>query len=150
VSRKVYRGINLFLLNAVGYPSPFWLTFKQVQTLGGRIRKGEHAFPVVFWKIFKEEGDSEDKRIPFLRYYSVFNVAQCEGINVPVIPTVETDPTFQPIEKCEQMVAAMPKRPDIRHNGARASYSPPLDAISMPEARLFESSEDITARSSMN
>ena len=141
VSRKVYRGINLFLLNAVGYPSPFWLTFKQVQTLGGRIRIEEHAFPVVFWKIFKEEGDSEDKRIPFLRYYSVFNVAQCEGLNVPVIPTVETDPTFQPIEKCEQMVAAMPKRPDIHHNGARASYSPSLDAISMPEARLFESSE---------
>jgi antirestriction protein ArdC len=141
VSRKVYRGINLFLLNAVGYPSPFWLTFRQVQTLGGRIRKGEHAFPVVFWKIFKEEGDGEGKRIPFLRYYSVFNVAQCEGINFPVIPTLETDPTFQPIKKCEQIVAAMPKRPAIHHNGPRASYSPSLDSISMPEAKLFESSE---------
>src|SRR6185503_3621840 len=37
VSRKVYRGINLFLLNAVGYKSPFWLTFKQVQAIGGQI-----------------------------------------------------------------------------------------------------------------
>lgn len=142
MSRKVYRGINLFLLNAVRYPSPFWLTFNQVQTLGGRVKKGERSFPVVFWKIFKEEGDSEARRIPFLRYYSVFNLAQCEGINVPVIPTVETDPKFQPIGKCEQIVEAMPKRPDIHHNGARACYSPSLDAISMPEARVFESSEE--------
>ena len=71
MSRKVYRGINLFLLNAVRYPSPFWLTFRQVQSVGGRVKKGEHAFPVVFWKVFKEEEGGEDKRIPFLRYYSV-------------------------------------------------------------------------------
>lgn len=141
VSRKVYRGINLFLLNAVGYPSPFWLSFKQVQMLGGHVKKGEQSFPVVFWKILKEEGDGEDKRIPFLRYHRVFNVAQCEGIKVPGIPGVETGSAFQPIEKCEEIVAAMPKRPEIHHNGARASYSPSLDAVSIPEARLFDSSE---------
>lgn len=141
VSRKVYRGINLFLLNAASYASPFWMTFKQVQSLGGRVKKGEHSFPVVFWKVFREEGEGETKRIPFLRYYSVFNVTQCEGIPVPVIPTGETT-TFQPIEKCEQVVSAMPKRPTINHAGARACYSPSLDAVSMPEARLFESSEE--------
>jgi antirestriction protein ArdC/proteasome lid subunit RPN8/RPN11 len=141
VSRKVYRGINLFLLNTASYASPFWLTFKQVQSLGGRVKKGEQSFPVVFWKILKEEGDGEDRRIPFLRYHSVFNVAQCEGINVPVIPTDETQPPFQAIEKCEQIVAAMPKRPEIHHNGARACYSPSLDRVSMPEAKLFDSSE---------
>jgi len=141
ISRKVYRGINLFLLNAVGYPSPFWLTFKQVQTLGGHVKKGEHSFPVVFWKVLKEEGDGDDKRISFLRYYSVFNVAQCEGITVPAIPGVDPNSQFQPIERCEQIVAAMPKRPEIHHNGARACYSPSLDAVSMPEAKLFESTE---------
>ncbi len=142
VSRKVYRGINLFLLNAASYASPFWLTFKQVQSLGGRVKKGEHSFPVVFWKMFREEGDAEARRIPFLRYYSVFNVAQCEGIAVPTIPTSETSQAFQSIEKCEQVVTAMPKRPAINHQGAHACYSPSLDAVSMPEARLFESSED--------
>jgi proteasome lid subunit RPN8/RPN11 len=35
----------------------------------------------------------------------------------------------------------MPKRPEIHHNGARACYSPSLDAVSMPEAKLFESTE---------
>jgi antirestriction protein ArdC len=137
ISRKVYRGINLFLLNAARYPSPFWLTFKQVQSLNARVKKGEHSFPVVFWKIFREEGDTEPKRIPFLRYYSVFNVAQCEGIPLPG----ETPSTFEAIERCEQVVADMPKRPVINHHGGRACYSPSSDEISMPEAKLFESSE---------
>src|SRR2546429_4502932 len=51
ISRKPYRGINLFLLNAAGYACPFWLTFKQVHSLDGSVKKGEKSFPVVFWKI---------------------------------------------------------------------------------------------------
>jgi antirestriction protein ArdC/proteasome lid subunit RPN8/RPN11 len=139
VSRKVYRGINLFLLNAANYASPYWLTFKQVQQLGGRVRKGEQSFPVVFWKMLQETRDGETKHIPFLRYHSVFNVAQCEGLKVPVAPAVES--SFQPIERCEQVVTEMPQRPVINHQGARACYSPSLDTVSMPEAKLFTSSE---------
>jgi antirestriction protein ArdC len=141
VSRRVYRGINVFLLSAARYASPYWLTFRQAQTLGGRVKKGEHAFPVVFWKIFREEGDTDEpRRIPFLRYYSVFNVAQCEGINAPVIP-VEGNPTFEPIARCEEVVSNMPKRPVIDHAGGRACYQPSLDTVTMPDAKLFESSE---------
>lgn len=139
VSRKTYRGINLFLLHAARYASPFWLTFKQVQSLGGSVKKGERSFPVVFWKILKEEVEDETKRISFLRYHNVFNVWQCEGIKVPGLQIAESK--FQPIEKCEQVVAGMPKSPAIKHNGGRACYSPPLDEISMPEANLFESRE---------
>ncbi len=141
ISRKVYRGINVFLLNTARYASPFWLTFKQVQSLGGRIKKGEKAFPVVFWKIFEEDQGEETKRIPFLRYHSVFNTAQCEEVAVPAIQPAESDSRFQPIEKCEQVVAAMPKCPIIQHGGIRACYSPSLDAITMPEPGLFESDE---------
>ena len=102
VSRRTYRGINLFLFNSAGYASPFWLTFKQVQSLGGTVKKGERSFPVVFWKILEEQENGEIKKIPFLRYHGVFNVAQCEGIKVPGLPIAET--TFQPIEKCERVV----------------------------------------------
>lgn len=140
ISRKVYRGINLFLLNAASYASPFWLTFKQVKALGGRVKKGEQSFPVVFWKVL-EEKEGEDKRIPFLRYHNVFNVTQCEGINIPTMPELENTPAFQPIEKCEQIVTAMPKQPEIHHNGIRACYSPSLDSVSMPESKLFDTSE---------
>ncbi len=141
ITRKVYRGINLFLLNAASYPSPYWLTFKQVQTLGGHIKKGEQSFPVVFWKMFKEENDAEERRIPFLRYHRVFNVAQCEGINVPSSVADDSRVKFQTIEKCEQVVSGMPKRPEIKHSGGRACYSPAQDIVTMPEAQLFESSE---------
>jgi antirestriction protein ArdC len=141
ITRKVYRGINLFLLNAAGFPSPYWLTFKQIQTLGGRIKKGEQSFPVVFWKMFREEDDAEEKRIPFLRYHRVFNAAQCEGINFPGVVADIPNSTFQPVATCEQVVSAMPKRPEINHSGVRACYSPALDIVTMPEARLFNSSE---------
>jgi antirestriction protein ArdC/proteasome lid subunit RPN8/RPN11 len=141
ISRKKYRGINSFLLNTTKYASPFWLTFKQVQALGGSIRKGEKSFPVVFWKMFKEEGVENPKRIPFLRYYSVFNISQCEGIAEPNNPSHGTTPKFKPLDQCERMVAGMPKPPTILHNGSRACYSPNLDEISMPKVELFESTE---------
>ncbi len=139
ISRKAYRGINLFLLNATGYTCPFWLTFKQVQSLNGRVKKGEKSFPVVFWKILEDAENGETKKITFLRYHSVFNVAQCEGITIPASP--ETNGTFQPIEKCEQVVTNMPRRPAIEHGGGRACYSPLADKVSLPESKSFESSE---------
>ena len=66
VSKKPYRGINLFLLSATKYISPFWLTMKQANQLGGSVRRGEHSQIVVFWKVDQipngdSEGDSEDR-----------------------------------------------------------------------------------------
>jgi len=138
VSRKAYRGINLFLLHAAGFASPFWLTFRQVQALDGRIKPGEKSFPVVFWKVFEEpEDNGESKRIPFLRYHRVFNVAQCEGITVPAPP--EVNGAFEPIDACDRVVAQMPRPPALAHGGARACYSPREDRVTMPAATLFES-----------
>jgi len=51
VSKKPYRGVNLFLLSATKYVSPFWLTMKQANELGGFVRRGEHSQIVVFWKV---------------------------------------------------------------------------------------------------
>src|SRR5262245_11578343 len=91
VSRKPYRGVNVFLLHAMSYQSPFWLTFKQAQELGGHVRKGEKSCPVVFWKWLdvesdgQQQGEQKKERVPLLRYYSVFNVAQCDGITAPAV-----------------------------------------------------------------
>ena len=139
MSRKVYRGINLFLLNATRFASPYWLTFKQVQTLNGQVKKGEKSFPVVFWKILEEEENGETKKIPFLRYHSVFNVLQCEGITLPAPPGNNGE--FHPIKKCEEVVANMPRRPAIEHGNGCACYSSQRDTVSIPEANTFESSE---------
>src|SRR5262245_62068225 len=87
ISGKEYRGVNVFLLSAMGYSSPYWLTYKQAQALGGHIRKGEKASPVVFWSTVEHENEDSGKaeRVPFMRYYSAFNVAQCDGLPVELV-----------------------------------------------------------------
>jgi antirestriction protein ArdC len=44
--------MNVWLLTAMGLPSPFWATFPQVKAAGGTIRKGARGVPVVFWKLY--------------------------------------------------------------------------------------------------
>ena len=80
VSGKEYRGINVFLLGCQGYESPYWVTFRQAKELGGSVRKGEKATPVIFWKwledhdINPETGEKGTRRIPLRRYFSAFNL----------------------------------------------------------------------------
>ena len=92
ISRKEYRGINTFLLHAMMYENPFWLTFNQAKQLGGHVKQSEKACPVVFWKwldVDDSESTTGKKRVPFLRYYSVFNLAQCEGIPIDKLPVLD-------------------------------------------------------------
>ena len=149
-SKKEYRGINTFLLGCQQYGSPYWMTFKQAVDKGGHVKKGEKSSLVVFWKWLdrKSAADSEDVdasdsgtgKIPMLRYYNVFNLEQTEGIEAP--PVTEATNTFSPIERAEQIVAGMPLRPDIRHGGNKASYSPMLDFVKMPEKHMFNTPEE--------
>ena len=53
ITLKNYRGINVFLLNAMMFESPYFLTCKQAEQLGGNVKRGEKASPVVFWKWFQ-------------------------------------------------------------------------------------------------
>src|SRR5215471_7390960 len=52
VSKKFYRGVNVWLLTAQGYTSPYWATMRQMSELGGQVCKAEKATPVVFWRIY--------------------------------------------------------------------------------------------------
>jgi len=90
-----YRGVNVFLRHALAYQSPFWTTFKQAQELGGNVRRGKHTCPVVFWKWLDVDDRSEPtgkRRVPMLLYYSVFNVAQCDGVTAPAIEGAPVHP----------------------------------------------------------
>jgi antirestriction protein ArdC len=142
-SGREYRGVNVFLLHAMSYASPFWLTFNQAKELGGTVRRGEKACPVVFWKWLEAEEIGERKRIPFLRYYSVFNIAQCEGIPADKIPSLSaTRREHTPIAEAERVVSAMPRRPEIKHGLDRAFYSPGGDFVGMPSPDQFRSGEE--------
>lgn len=145
-SRKPYRGVNAFLLHMMGYAQPFFLTMKQANELGGRIRKGEKAVPVVFWKMVEHDAekqpDEEQKSYVVLRYYHVFNVAQCDGLPEDKIPKLETpEREINPIEAAEQLVEEMPNRPDVKYGRSYAAYSPLGDEVRMPTPEMFLSDE---------
>uniref|UniRef100_A0A6M3IIM7 DUF1738 domain-containing protein n=1 Tax=viral metagenome TaxID=1070528 RepID=A0A6M3IIM7_9ZZZZ len=141
VSKKEYNGINVFLLACQGYSSPYWLSFKQCQDLGGHVRKGEKSTMVVFWKQFTVTNEDEEKTIPLLRYYRIFNIEQCDGIGPKKIPVTDINQEFQPISAAEAIVTGMQKRPDIRYREQRAYYHPKDDFVNMPKKESFQKEE---------
>lgn len=143
VSKKEYRGINTFMLSMNGYSSPYWGTFKQISDLGGQINKGEHGFPVVFytWLDDKRDSDGELRKIPFMRFYKVWNLDQCSGIDMSKFTVAPELKENEKIAKCEEIVENMQKRPEIRFNEQRAYYSPSKDFVNMPKMKSFKDSE---------
>lgn len=141
ISGKEYRGINVFLLHTLGYDSPWFLTFKQAKGLGGQVRKGEKGCPVVFWKWLDrketDDGKVNQHRVPLLRYFTVFNVEQCDGIKIPDVDVSERE--HEPLQAAESIVEGMPERPTIEHGFRGACYSPSEDKVRMPKPERFES-----------
>ena len=121
---KAYSLLNQMLLGRPGE----YLTFKQCQEAGGRIRKGEKASMVVFWKWIEQEDEEtgEKKEIPFLRYYNVFHIDQCEGLKAKHMP--ELPATAKPDETAENMIAAYAKWSGVRIAIRRATER----SISLP------------------
>lgn len=147
-SGKEYRGVNVFMLACQEYSSPYWLTFKQCQDKGGHVRKGEKSTPVVFWNWVDrknandpDEEDAMNGKVPLLRYYSVFNLDQVEGITAPPLPEITNIP-FSPIQQAQEIIAGMPLPPDIRHGGNKACYSPMLDYVKLPQPSVFETPDE--------
>ena len=141
---RAYRGINIFLLSYTGFSSPYWLTYKQAVKLGGQVKKGEESQMIVFWKqIVVKDTDAVGKEIrkviPLLRYFRVFNVEQCDGIDEPKGKHEKLD--FSPIEAAENLVDGFTNCPIIEHGGNRASYNSRTDLVRMPNKKQFESVE---------
>lgn len=143
-SHRPYRGINTLVLGCAPFSDPRWLTFRSAQRLGGQVRKGEKSRPVVFWKFWEQCDESTGEvidRIPMLRYYSVFNVEQCDGLKIK--PLSDLFPTYNhdPIAAAEAIIANMPDRPTIQHGHERAFYACALDTVGMPHRERFSKVE---------
>ncbi len=85
-----YRGINILMLWGAaldhGFTAPNWLTFKQALALGACVRKGEKGSLVVYASSFNRSetdeatGEENERNIPFLKGYTVFNADQVDGL----------------------------------------------------------------------
>lgn len=142
VSKREYRGVNVMVLAMQRRQSPYWLTFKQAQALGGAPKKGEKACPVVFWKftdeLDEETGKTEKRAI--LRYYNVFNVDQCEGLDESKIPQVderEIDEDFSAWTAAEALISGYQNGPAVDFGHSQACYYPGLDRVEMPKRSTF-------------
>ena len=143
---KPYRGINVWTLSVEsvlrGYRSPYWVTFKQAKERGATVRKSEKGTQVVLWKpvrkSIEEDGERQERSYLILKYFTVFNAEQCDGLD---LPEPEPLPERNPIEGGEQIVREFVGCPTIRHGGNSAHYSPALDYVQMPERGQFADSE---------
>jgi antirestriction protein ArdC len=146
VSGKEYRGINPFLLASQGYGSRYWVTFSQANKLGGFVKKGEKSSLVTFWNIGEEKlirkADGTDRKSKpiLLRYYSVFNIEQTEGI-ADKLGLGNATPRIPSIDGCEAIVSGMPNAPAMQQSD-KAWYRPSNDTVGMPSKSLFGSAEE--------
>ena len=142
ITHNPYRGINTWMLSSLGYEKNLFLTWHQIQELGASVNRGEKAHMVVFWKTLQKDTEAPEdkpKKIPLLRYYWVFNVAQCAKIPEALIPVIERPNA--PIQSCEDIIKSMPLCPKIQHKDHEAYYHPIADFINMPKRKLFVNSE---------
>jgi antirestriction protein ArdC len=140
VSKRTYKGVNPGLLHLEGRACPAWASFKQWQSKGYNVQKGERSTLVVFWKMLavKDKDDDKARTIPMLKYYRVFNgeqVADADG-KPYAFARPELTETIDRHAEADAAVAASGAK--INHvTGDRAFYSPLRDEITMPHAGQF-------------
>lgn len=144
---RTYSGINILLLWASalahGWERPGWLTFRQALAAGGNVRKGEQGTQVVYADRFTPEAEKERARasgdeaksVAFLKRFTVFNVAQCDGLPDDLIPPPVALPEREIVPVGEAVIAA--SGIDFRIGGDKAFYSPGRDFVQVPPQQAF-------------
>lgn len=146
ISARQYSGINILILwGAVidgGYPSQDWLTFRQALAAGGCVRKGEKGRTIFYADRFTPDNDKQEqgegdapRSIPFLKRFTVFNAAQCDGL--PERLTAEPAPLRERElhDQAEGLIAA--SAADFRTGGTKAFYNVGADFVQVPPQPAF-------------
>ena len=163
LTKKPYRSVNTLLLEMSkikhAYEHSFWLTFKQAGDLALTILPGSKHTPVFYrnylyfkrcenkkvkidekeyWEL-KRDGDNTVSRIPYLKKWAVFNIAQTEGDYEMPEATEEECKRRGSNETCEQILGAYQHIPEILHG--RPAYQPDHDVIFMPDESEYENQD---------
>jgi len=134
VTGNPYRNINLVLLSCLGYERNLFIREKQMKEVGASILPGERPHMVAYWN-YKD--DTGKEQAPQLRYYLVYNVAQCSGISANLLAE-HRNQRFD-VESCQRIVTDMQHRPAIKSKQQLAFYDVMEDYINMPKLSAFPS-----------
>jgi antirestriction protein ArdC len=147
VTGRFYSGVNVLILwGAVierSFPSQDWLTFKQALAAGGCVRKGEKGETICFADRFTPDAEKQRvegsgdaaQSIPFLKRFTVFNAAQCDGLPPRIATDAVPPPERHLIADAESLIAA--SGADFRIGGARAFYDATHDYVQVPPQPAF-------------
>lgn len=147
VTGKPYSILNQMLLGKCGE----WLTFKQIQETGGKLKKGSKAKMVTFWKAYEKEwpndnnenAEKEKTTIFLLRYYNVYHIEDCEGIEPK--HKAKTTP-HNPIQAAESIINNYcAKNKNLKFHTYvtdKAYYSPLSDMVVIPKIEQFPCVEE--------
>ena len=161
VSGHAYRGVHALQLSvthtAKGYRDNRWATAAEIQALGGQVRPGEQAAPVLCDTVDDErqaqpppgapntdeppggEQDHEQTRPPMVRVHAAFNVEQADGLTLERRDDDRaTRSELKTHELAERII--MESGVDVRHvRGDRAFYNLQTDRVTLPERDQFAS-----------
>jgi antirestriction protein ArdC len=167
-SKHIYTGINAMVLKfhqqLNGYDDPRWMTYKQAETLGGNVRRGEKGVPILRPIAKPLIKDKDDEIIGgggvFFSTVYVFNVSQIDGLNLPSAKDEAGEPKT-PLEAqdfileryAKSMEAKGLKAPEVVYtyvgaygNHSRSSspnWASGADLITLPTKEQFTSPEDM-------
>lgn len=151
-TERPYSGINVLLFwlsRDAGYAKPRYLTFKQALDCGGNVRKGEHGMKVYYFKplLVTDKASGEEREIPMLREYTVFNVAQCENLPDKIVHGSEFKVRNADEREADADAFLKATGADIREGAGIPCYVPSKDFISLPAFASFESRQAFYATS---
>ena len=160
VSGTVYKGVNRLNLAISslenGFDDPRWMTMRQANEQGFRIRRGSKSTTIVYYSftrerdrlddagrpILGEDGKPERETVllerPMVRFSRVFNGSQVDGLPPLELPAKRYE--WEPQERAEALLKA--SGAVIKHDQAdRAFYRPSTDEIHLPPRSSFDAGD---------
>lgn len=147
---KEYKTLSELMADVRGE----WVTFHQALERGGNVKKGEKGRKIVFFKALPLKKDEKDKEgsedeeqkfVPYLTVYTVFNISQCEGLRQKYHTDEDKFYDFVADDSADRVAADYIEREGITFKqikGANAFYRPSEDMVVLPVPEQFESTAE--------
>lgn len=157
ITKRSYSLLNQIILGQPGE----WASFKQWQTAGAHVKKGEKGSLNVWWSMLRypkkdldggivrdADGNTVMVTVPKLKWNRVFHISQVESNDgKPMDPVIKPEPlpngvTVNQIAS-DTFFGYMERFHIIfKEEGDRAAYSPALDTIYLPRKEQFRSTAE--------